>query len=148
MIRDPQIKDIPQMTALTKEIYGEFMTKHGMELNDINLKTTVEAFVKTKSCIVCERGGKVVGIAAWHLSPHPGNYSLKVFQEVLWALNSPEVMDASILLKALENKARELKADIVVMVALSAKNELRLRKIYINLGYTFLETQYAKTIGG
>ncbi len=148
MIRDPKLIDISRIAELTKEVYGEFMTKHGMELNDANLLTTAEAFVKTKSCILCERGGKIVGIAAWHLSPHPGNYSLKIFQEVMWVMKSPEIMDASILLKALDRKAIELKADVVVMVNLSADNELRLRRIYEKLGYEYLESHYAKTIGG
>ncbi len=146
MIRDPQIKDIPQMTALTKEIYGEFMTKHGMELNDTNLKTTVEAFVKTKSCIVCERGGKVVGIAAWHLSPHPGNYSLKVFQEVLWAVKSKIHTDSLALLKALHRKAVELKADVVVFVNLSIENEPKVRSVYKRMGFTYLESHYCQAL--
>lgn len=148
MIRDPQIKDIPQMTALTKEIYGEFMTKHGMELNSANLKTTVEAFVKTKSCIVCEREGKIVGIAAWFLSPHPGNFSVKVFQEILWCVNSPNLMDASRLFKALENKAHELGANVIIMINLSSDNQKQLNTIYTKLGYDYLESYHIKKIGG
>ena len=98
MIRDPQIKDIPQMTALTKEVYGGFMERSGMPMNSDNLKITVEAFVKTKSCLVVERVNKVVGIAAWHLSPHPANFSCRVFQEGLYCMKSDHATDAFIVL--------------------------------------------------
>ena len=135
MIRDPEVKDIRRIAELTREVYGEFMTKHGMELNESNLLTTAEAFVKTKSCIVCEREGKVVGIAAWCLSPHPGNYSLKIFQEVLWAVKSKIHTDSLSLLRAMHTKAVELKADVVVFVNLSIENEPKVRSVYKRMGF-------------
>ena len=146
MIRDPQIKDIPQMTALTKEIYGEFMERSGMPINSDNLKITVEAFVKTKSCLVVERNNKVVGIAAWHLSPHLANFSCRVFQEVLYCMKSNYATDALLLLGALEKKAEELKANVIIMVDLSTNETLR--RIYYKRGFEYQETYYLKKLGG
>jgi hypothetical protein len=146
LIRSPEIEDVDRLSELTFEVYGDFLKKHGVSVNSDNLRTTTEAFIRTKQCIVVERGGKIVGVAGWQMSPHPVNYSCKIFQEVLWCLKSDNVMDASMLLKAIERKAVELKADIVILANLHIEHELQLRKIYMKLGYSFLESHYAKTI--
>ena len=148
MIRDPEPKDIDRLTELTTEVYGDFMAKSGMPLIKENLKRTVEAFVKMKQGVVLERDGKIVGIAAWHITPHPANFSCKVFQEILWCLKSSNIMDASILLKAFIRKAEEAKANIIVLVNLSVENEPQLRRIYKKLGFEYLESHYSKAIGG
>ena len=146
LIREPKETDISRLTELTEEVYGDFMKLHNIPMNHENLKATVTAFVKTKQCMVVERGNKIVGLMGWTLSPHPANFSCKIFQEVLWCLKSPNPMDASILLKAIEKKAMELKADIMILANLSIENEMQLRRIYDKMGFKYLESHYCKTI--
>lgn len=148
MIRGPRPTDKDRMTELVGSVYGEFMQDSGMPLVAKDLANTVDVFIKTKCCLLVERDGIVVGIAAWQLSPHPGNYSCVVFQEILWCLKSSNIMDASILLKAIERKAIELKANILILGNLSIENEEQLRRIYGKLGFKFIESHYSKTLGG
>ena len=147
MIRDSRPEDIERITELTQKVYGAFLIKHGLPIDHANLKETVATYIDNNLCLVVERDDRIVGIAAWTFVPHPANYQCYIFQETLWCLDSPNVMDASILLKAIERKARELKADIIILGNLAIENEARLRRIYKNLGYEYLETQYAKSIG-
>lgn len=148
MIRDARSDDIKEMIALTQKVYTPFLEKHGLPINQDDIKTTATNCVKNNQCLIVERDNKVVGLAAWQLLPHAANYKCVIFQEILWCLDSPNVMDASILLKAIERKAKELKADIIILGNLSIENEPQLRRIYSKLGYSYLETQYSKQIGG
>lgn len=148
MIRDARPDDLESLMTLTEKVYGTFLVRNGFLINQDSLRTTVKQYIEKKLCIVVERDDKIVGIAAWQLFPHLANYECIIFQETLWCLDSPNVMDASILLKAIERKAIELKANIIILGNLAIENEPQLRRIYSNLGYEYLETQYAKPLGG
>ena len=94
--------------------------------------------------MVVERDKKVVGMTAWSLFPHPANTSCIIFQEILWGVNSPNKTDALCLLRAIEAKALELKANVVVLANLSLTNEPQMKRIYNKRGYRYLESHYAR----
>ena len=144
MIRLAIIKDADACFTMAKLIYGDFMLKHSMEMIDEDLKKYVEFFINSKQALVVERDGKVVGMTAWLLVPHPANKNCIVFQEVLWAVDSPNKTDALLLLRAIELKANEVGANVVVLANLSLDNEPKLRRIYNKMGYQYLESYYAR----
>jgi hypothetical protein len=144
LIRAVEDKDIGVCFDMTKQMYGDFMAKHGLAMNDKDLMNVVNMFVTKKQVLVLERAGKVVAMTAWTLSPHMANAKIIVYQEVLWCCNSPVKTDAFVMLRAIEKKAAELCADIVVLSNLSEMNEERLRRIYKLKGFEYLETHYAK----
>jgi len=128
---------------LAKEMYSEFLNRHGIEVNDDDLMQTVENFIVQDQVLVIDRDG-VVGMCAWIVTGHPANQSMRIFQEVLWCSNSEHKTDAFALLRVMQDKAREVKADIVVLANLSLENEPKLRRIYGRMGFQYLETHYAR----
>lgn len=147
MIRPATLNDAKQCYDLAYEMYAEFMLKYGIEVIREDLQKTVELFITSGQNLVIERDNGVVGMTAWILTSHPANSRLQVFQEVLWCVNSPFKTDALILLRAIEKKAKELKADIVCLANLSEMNEGRLRDLYGRMGYDFMESHYVRKIG-
>ena len=144
MIRLAVKADAQACTDMAKNVYGDFMLLHGIEMVDEDLRKTVESFIKLKQVLVVERDGEVFGMTAWILVPHPANSKCKIFQEILWCCDSPNKMDALLLLRAIEAKSKELGANITVLANLSLENEPRLRRIYNKRGYQYMESNYAK----
>jgi len=144
MIRLATIDDAQACYDLAKEIYGDFMLLHGIEIVEEDLRKTTDYFIKTNQVLVVERDNKVVGMTAWLLVSHPANSNCKIWQEILWCCNSPNKIDALVLLRAIEMKANELGADVIVLANLSLENEPQLRRIYSKMGYQYMESHYAK----
>ena len=141
MIRLATMNDAQACQDMAKTVYGDFMMLHGIEMIDEDLRKTVDTFIKLNHVLVIERDGVVVGMTAWVLFPHPANSSCKVWQEVLWAVDSPNKTDALKLLRAIETKANEVKADVIILANLSLDNEPQLRRIYNKLGYVFMQPE-------
>lgn len=144
MIRLATISDTQACFDMAREIYGDFMLVHGIEIVNNDLWRTVEFFINSNQALVVERDNQIVGMTAWILVPHPANASCKIFQEVLWCCNSQSKTDALFLLRAIEAKANELGADIIVLANLNLDNESRLRRIYERMGYAFMESHFAR----
>ena len=146
MIRLATLDDKQACFDLAKLIYGDFMLVHGIEMVDEDLRKTVEFFIKSNQALVIERDDKVVGMTAWLLVPHPANMKCKIFQEILWGVNSPNKTDALLLLRAIEAKAKEVEANVVILANLSLENESQIRRIYNKKGYAFMESHYSKIL--
>lgn len=155
MIRLGDAGDIEKIIELVRSVYEPFLEKYGIPMNEENLRHTTAMLVKLKQTLVVEHDREedetrfnktVVGVAAWGIVPHPANNSCKIFQEILWCIKGGQPMDALALLRAIEDKARELKADIIVLANLSLENESKLRKIYNRRGYEYMETHYSKAL--
>lgn len=147
MIRDAELKDLKRIAELTQNVHGKFLEKYGVLISPSDLDDTITAYIKAKQCIVVDRDDDVVGVVGWNVSPHPANYKCILFQENLWALSSPNVMDAPILLRAIESKAEEAKATVLIMGTLSGQRDKRLEEVYDKLGYKHVDSHYAKLIG-
>lgn len=150
MIRQATPKDHDDCFNLAKSLYGKFMFDHGMPIVEADLSKTVYFFITSGQNLVVEQEGKVVGMCAWMVTGHPANQNCKVFQEVLWCIQSKFKTDALLLLRALERKANESGAQVIVLANLALDNENALRRIYGKLGYEFMETHFSRTnrIGG
>ena len=144
MIRQAEEKDINRCFDLAKEMYSYFLQTHGIEIIDTDLMQTVKYFINSKQVLVIERDG-VVGMCAWIIVSHPANSKIKIFQEVLWTVNSKCGTDALAILRAMEKKADELGADIVVLANLSLDNEQQLKRISGRRGYAFMESHYVRS---
>ena len=144
MIRLATIKDKDACFNMAKSIYGDFMLTHGIEMIDEDLLNTVKFFIDSNQVLVVERDNQVVGMTAWLLVPHPANMNCIIWQEILWAVDSPNKADALLLLRAIEVKANELGANVIVLANLSLDNEPKLRRIYGKMGFQYMESHYAR----
>lgn len=146
MIRKATLNDRDNCYDLAKEVYGEFMARHGIEINEIDLYKTVDFFITNGQNLVIEQDGKVCAMTAWLITGHPANSQLKIFSEVLWCCKSKYKTDALILLRGLEAQAKLSGASIIILANLSLENEPRLRKIYGRMGYVYMESHYQRGI--
>lgn len=145
MIRQATPKDREDCFNLAKKLYGKFMFEHGVALMEEDLFKTVDLFIENGQNLVVEQDGKVCGMCAWLVTGHPANFKCKIFQEVLWCMESKYKTDALLLLRALERKANESGAEVVVLANLALDNEKALGRIYGKLGYEFMESHYSRT---
>lgn len=144
MIRPAVMQDAQACFELAKDIYGAFLESHGIPVVDEDLRKTVDYFLQAGQVLVIERDAEVVGMYAYILVGHPANQSCKILQEVLWCSRSSYPTDALAMLRAIEQKARDTGANIVVLANLDMANEQKLKRIYGRMGYTYLETHYAR----
>ena len=144
LIRLVEDKDMADCVRLSKLMYNDFLTRYGIPMVDKDLYETVQRFVKSKQILICEREGSVRGLAAWVVTPHPANGEVKIFQEVVWAVDSDNPYDAMELLRALEKQATSMAVDIIVLANLSEMNDERLKRIYKKKGYEYLESHFSK----
>lgn len=144
MIRNATIEDTNDCLKLAKEFYGDFMKKNGIDMIDADLLKTVEYFIATKQNLLSVQDGKVCGMIAWMITPHPANFGVKILQEVLWCCKSSHKTDALALLRGIEKEASKVKADVVMLANLSLDNEPAIRRIYNKMGYSYTESHYSK----
>jgi hypothetical protein len=144
MIRPATEQDIDACFDLARQMYGEFLTLHGIEIIDTDLMQTVKYFINSKQVLVIDRDG-VCGMCAWILTTHPANSQCKIFQEVLWTCNSKCGSDALAILRAMDKKSKVLGANITVFANLSLPNEEKLKRIYGRLGFVFMESHFARS---
>ena len=144
MIRPAVIDDRDSVHWLCKEVYGDFMTANGITMVDSDLYKTVDLFITLQQALVVEHDGIICGMCAWLVSPHPANANCRIWQEVLWCLKSIHKTDALALIRAMEDKAKEANADVMILANLSLENEPKLRRIYGKRGFNYLETHYSR----
>jgi len=144
MIRHATMNDVDACFNMAVEVYGDFMKGHGIPMIEKDLRKTVESFINSNQVLVVEHDNKVCGMAAWIVSGHPANQECKIWQEVLWCLKSKYKTDALLLIRAMENKALSVGANVMVLANLSEMNEPTLRRIYGKRGFSYMETHYSR----
>ena len=143
VVRLATLEDIEQCVELAKKVYEPFLIAHGVPVVKEDLRYTARFLIGLNQVLVVEHE-KICGMAAWVIVEHPANRKCKMFQEILWCIESDYVTDALLLMRAIEKKAVELKVDVCILGNLSLQNEPRLRKIYGKRGYEYLETHYSR----
>lgn len=144
MIRPATPSDRFICVSMAKEVYGPFMAEYGISFVEEDLLRTADLLIGLNQVLVVEHNDLVCGMAAWVVSPHPANSKIKVWQEILWCLKSKFNTDALLLIRAMEDKAQSVGANIIVLANLSLENEPTLRRIYGKRGYNYLETHYSR----
>ena len=148
MIRYAELKDLNDCTRLAVEFFSPFLEKHGVNVVVNDVYSVAVKTISSHQALVVEREGKVCGVTAWAIVPHPANSKIRIFYETIWCVRSEEPTDTLALLRALEDEAVKAKADMIVVANLSEENEEQLKRIYTGQGFSFLETHYAKQLGG
>lgn len=146
MIRPPKPQDLTACVDLAIEYFEPFLKQHGVPVIREDVERIAKRSIKLGQMLIIENDNEVQGIAAWEIISHPANSSVKIFYETIWCVKSKIKTDALVMLRGMESKARQLKADIMVMANLATESEEGLRKIFTKMGFTFMETHYAKEL--
>jgi len=147
MIRQAELKDLDVCIDLAIEFFKPFLDKHHIPLNKEDLRKTAEQSIIAQKALVIEHNKEVQGVASWFVTNHPANFGIKIFYETIWCIKSNFKTDVLLLLRALEAKAKEVNADLILIANLSNERENQLRRIFCKRGFSFLETHYSKKIG-
>jgi hypothetical protein len=146
MIRRATLKDIDDIVILAVEFFRPFLEKHGVPVIDTDIRTIAHMAIINNQVLVVEHDNLVQGVTAWAIVPHPANHKLKIFYETIWCVRSRFKTDTLSLLRALENEAKDAKADLMLMANLESEHEVQLRRIFHKRGFDFLESHYSKTV--
>ena len=145
MIRLAKTNDLKDLVTLAKQVYGEFLSKHHINFVEEDMNKLGIDLINADHVLILERDNKVVGMTAWSITGHPTNKDCKIFQEILWCCNSEHKTDALLLLRALEQKAKESNANVIIMGHFTKERMSAFDRIYKRMGYEFLEIQYSKS---
>ena len=133
------------MIRLTEKMYAPVMAQHRIPFIHEDLAKLADILITAGNALVVERNDKIVGVAAWLIVSHPCNLKCRIFQELLWCVESEVPTDALSLFRALEVRAKEERVDVIVLGSIGPENELPMRHIYERAGYTFLENHFSKS---
>jgi GNAT superfamily N-acetyltransferase len=138
-------EDIDVVLPLAKVFYEESLKVYGFSFSEESLRQLAADHIATKSALVMERDGVVVGvIAGKFIKLALCDYT--IFQETLWYV-LPEYRGQGLrLFRECEKYCQSLGIKSIVMGNMANLNEEKMRKFYYSQGYKLMETQYVKTL--
>lgn len=144
VLRNADVYDIPWIVREA----GNFLKHIGREecYNPDYLYELAPKMLEQRAVLVAEMDGKLCGIIAATVQPHPFNPHITVVAELMWWVVE-ECRGSSVgyrLLKALEARAKQLNADLLVMS--TEMNSPLSTDALEKRGYTPQDKNYVKRI--
>ena len=145
-IRVATKEDVEQVLVLIREFQEECMDAYELSCDDIVARETMLQY--ENSSLVLEVEGKIVGVIAGAITTYPLNNE-KVFQEALWYIQEKYRKQGYgiALLMALERWCQRNDVAKIVMAHTGNFMAKELEKLYLKMGYKYLETHYIKGVG-
>lgn len=142
MIRLMTVEDIVEAKPLMYRSFAKNIKPCGMTWNDSTMVKTAELLITKGISLLHKTGDKIDAIISGIVIPSMFDEDTLLAQILIWYSEVPGGSSIK-MLRAFEGKAKEKNADLC-MFGTPMQIEEENKGIYKRLGYTKLESQYAK----
>ena len=144
MIRPAKVEDLLHIEQLIKEFYDESL-KDFISLDPTSIRNTILNFIDSHIVLVDDDlKGIIAGTLAYSIFDNKELFA----QEHMWYVskeNRKSILGLE-LLSAFENKAKELKANRIIIIHMDNLNGNLMEKLYKHRGYKRMEYNFIKEV--
>ena len=145
-IRIATIEDAIGITGLILKFFEESLQHFGFTICTTSALHTSQTFILQHIIFVAEKKKKIMGVIGGVVLPSIFNSQQRLGQEIIWYVEKKERAGTVgiRLIKAFERECKRYGASLICMVHMSNLYADKLGKVYKQMNYTDLETQYIK----
>jgi hypothetical protein len=141
-------KWLNDVTELIEKFHAQFFQKYDPVLDPAEIEKAIVEYEgeKSKNSFLLIEGDKCVGIISGIEIWHRGN-NKRVFSENFFFVDQPYGRYAVWFIHQVERMLRSQGYDMFVMSVLEGEKAGKVKRMYDNLGFKFIESHYLKNLG-